>query len=315
MDIRIVIRKGLVYSMLIAVITATYLVLVLVMEKTFQGFFGYRSIFATVFVAFLIAIFFNPVRYWLQSAIDRALFRGTPDELADQREKLLVELRRGEQMKTVGTLAAGLAHEIKNPLASIKTFTEHLNANYADEKFRNKFQRIVGGEVERINLIVQQLLDFAKPVPPKLEPLNLTGLLDDTLQFLNNEFVEHHIEVDKQYAWSGKILADRNQLRQVFLNLFINSVQAMNGNGKLKVKTEEKGSELVITISDNGPGISPKDAHRIFEPFYTSKTTGTGLGLAVVRSIINEHRGRVEAVSLPGQGARFNIYLPLAASV
>ena len=130
----------------------------MVMERWFQGFLGYRSIFATAVVAFLIAVFFNPLRDRIQAFVDRALFKATPAELVAQREQLLVEVRKGDQMKAVATLAAGLAHEIKNPLASIKTFTEYLSTHHDDPVFRDKFQKIVGGEVERINLIVQQLL-------------------------------------------------------------------------------------------------------------------------------------------------------------
>jgi len=170
MDIRIVIQKSLVYSLLIAVITATYLVAVLVMEKWFQGFFGYQSLVATVLVAFLIAISFNPLRTGIQTLVDRWLFQATPAELAKQREQLLGEVRKTEQMKAVATLAAGLAHEIKNPLTSLKTFTDYLPTKGAEPAFRQKFQQIASGEIERIHLIVQQLLDFAKPPPPRSSP-------------------------------------------------------------------------------------------------------------------------------------------------
>lgn len=312
MDIRVALRRTFVYSALIACITAAYLVVVLVTEKWFQGFFGYRSIFATVVVAFLIAIFFNPLRNKIQAFVDRALFLGTPAELAAQREQLLAEVRKGEQQKAVATLAAGLAHEIKNPLASIKTFTEHLNARYTDPAFRAKFQKIVGGEVERINLIVQQLLEFAKPVPPKLTPLDLPRLVDETLEFLNNELVTHHIEVHRHYEAHPPILADPQQLKQVFLNLFLNSLQAINGHGHLEVRTALRGSDLEVTIADNGAGIAPKDLPHIFEPFYSTKPTGTGLGLAVVQGIIKEHGGRITVESRPEQGTTMTLHLPIA---
>ena len=314
MDIRIVIRRSVVYSILIACITATYLVMVLVMEKAFQGFLGYRSIFATAFVGFLIAIFFNPLRDRIQALVDRALFRATPAELAAQREQLLVEVRRGEQMKAVATLAAGLAHEIKNPLASIKTFTEHLDQHYGDPVFCAKFKKIVGGEVERINLIVQQLLEFAKPMPPKLQPLQVPRLLDETLEFLNSEFVQRHIQVSRHYDGAGEILGDPQQLKQVFLNLFLNSLQAMNGQGQLAVATHRQDGDLIVTITDNGAGIAPQDLPRVFEPFFTTKPQGTGLGLAVVRSILEEHRGRIEIKSDTGNGTNVRLYMPLAVS-
>ncbi len=312
MDIRVVISRGLVYSVLIGGITATYLVAVLIVEWGFKGFFGYRSLIATVVVAFLIAIFFNPIRNWIQTRVDRALFKATPTELADQREQLLVQVGKGEQMKAVATLAAGLAHEIKNPLASIKTFTQYLDTNYTDPEFRAKFKRIVGGEIERINLIVQQLLEFAKPQPPKLTPVSVTQLLDETLEFMNNDFMRQQVNVRRSYAGQGQILGDPQRLKQVFLNLLLNSLQAMNGHGELDVSTTVHGAELRVEIQDNGVGMSPESLARMFEPFFTTKPTGTGLGLCVVQGIIRDHGGRISCDSRPGFGTTMSLVLPLA---
>ena len=312
LDIRIVLQKSLVYSALIAIITAVYLVMVLIMERWFAGFFGYRSLVATAVVAGLIALGFNPLRDWLQARLDRALFTATTPELAAQREQLLEEVRKGDQMKAVATLAAGLAHEIKNPLASIKTFTESLDGHYSNPEFRKKFKRIVGGEVERINLIVQQLLEFAKPVPPKLMPLEVAQVVDDTLEFLGGEFVKRQVAVNRRYDAKVRILGDPQQLKQVFLNLVLNSLDAMNGHGKLDVQTAVEGSDLVASIADNGSGIAPKDLPHVFEPFYTTKSNGTGLGLAVVHGIVKEHGGRIQIQSQAGQGTTMRLYLPIA---
>jgi len=312
MDIQVVFRRSLVYSLLVATLTAVYLVMVLIMEKWFQGFFGYRSIFATAIVAFLIAIFFNPLRSGIQTLVDRALFKATPPELAAQREQLLGEVRKSEQMKAVATLAAGLAHEIRNPLASIKTFMDYLPARHTDPEFLAKFQKIVGSEVERINRSVQQLLEFAKPMPPKLTPLSLPSLIDETLEFLNGELLAHHIEVHRDYAAQETILGDPQQLKQVFLNLVLNSLQAMDGQGRLEVRTSQKASELLITLTDTGSGIAPEDLPHIFDPFFTTKPRGTGLGLAVVQGIIKEHGGRISVESQVGQGTRVTFALPVA---
>lgn len=340
LDIRIVLNKALVYSVLIACITASYLIVVLIAERLFQGVFGYHSLYVTLFVAFLIAIFFNPLRNRIQTVVDRALFKATPAELAAQREQLLVEVRKGDQMKAVATLAAGLAHEVKNPLTSIKTFTEHLENRYDDPEFRKKFKRIVGGEVERINLIVQQLLEFAKPVPPKLASVSLPTLIDGTLEFLNNELMQRGVHVERRYASATTVLGDSQQLKQVFLNLFLNSLQAMNGHpstpgslrplaslpvaqdsalatqsnglhGRIVVTTEVRGGELAVTITDNGSGIAPQDLPHIFDPFFTTKSTGTGLGLAVVQGIMKEHGGRIDIKSQPGQGTAVDLQFPV----
>jgi signal transduction histidine kinase len=227
-----------------------------------------------------------------------------------QREQLLTQVRRGEQMKAIGTLAAGLAHEIKNPLSSIKTFTEHLEARYDDPEFRGKFIKIVGGEVERMNLIVQRLLDFAKPAPPKLAPLSISAIIDGTLELLGDQLVERHVTIERAYAAQSVILGDAQQLRQVLLNLFLNSLQAMNGHGRLSVSTALSDTELIVTIADSGCGIPPKDLQKVFDPFFSTKPAGTGLGLAVARNIIEEHGGRIEIVSGVGQGTRVSIRFP-----
>lgn len=293
MDIRIVFRRSVVYSVLIAIMTGTYLVAVVIIEKAFQGFFGYRSLLASGFVAFLIAVFFNPLRQGIQTVVDHALFKGTAAELANQREELLVEIRRGEQMKAVGTLAAGLAHEIKNPLASIKTFTEHLKDRGGEPDFRDKFQRIVGGEVERINLIVGQLLDFARPVPIRKEPLRVSVVLDETLELLNNELVSRHVNIVRRYQEDCDIVGDPQRLKQAFLNILLNSLQAMNGPARLEIDVVNYRKKVQVRIRDNGQGISEQELKRIRQPFYSTRARGTGLGLAIVDNIVKEHNGNL----------------------
>ncbi|HEX9779862.1 MAG TPA: ATP-binding protein [bacterium] len=312
LDIVVVVRKSLLYSLLVGLISCTYLIAVLVLERTFQGMLGYETLFSSLIVAFIIAFFFNPVRDRIQHFIDRALFKGTAYELAAQRDQLLFEIRRGDQMKAVATLAAGLAHEIKNPLSSIRTFTEYLEANHADHEFRAKFRKIVGGEVDRINRIVQELLEFAKPQPPKLEPVELSKALDETLELLNNELVKRHVEVQKDYAAPAMVLGDRQKLQQVFLNLVLNSLDAMNGAGRVVASLSLSGPEAVLAIRDNGQGIPREQIGKVFDPFFSTKPHGTGLGLSVVRSIIAEHGGKIAMESAGRQGVTVTIRLPLA---
>ena len=194
----------------------------------------------------------------------------------------------------------------------MKTFTEYLGTRYDDPMFRAKFQKIVGGEVERINLIVQQLLDFAKPVPPKLAPVEISRLLDETVELLGGECVQRQVQVTRTYLGKAFVLGDSQQLKQVFINLLLNSLDAMNGAGRVEIQTEIQGAELVIRVHDNGQGIASKDFPHIFEPFFTTKPTGTGLGLSVVHGIISEHRGRIQVQSRPHQGTTMTIFLPVA---
>ena len=143
-------------------------------------------------------------------------------------------------------------------------------------------------------------------------PLEIPKVVDETLEFLNGELVQRHVEVSRRYEAQPKVLGDPQQLKQVFLNLFLNSLEAMNGHGRLDIQTTLEGSELTVTIADSGTGIAPKDLPHVFEPFYTTKTNGTGLGLAVVHGIIKEHGGRIEVESHPGQGTTMRLHLPIA---
>ena len=204
--------------------------------------------------------------------------------------------------------------QLDHPLASIKTFTEYLGTKFDDPDFRAKFRRIVGGEVERINLIVQQLLDFSRPAPPRLEPVAVEQLLEETLQLLESEFVQRQVELTRRYEGRRTVLGDSQQLKQVFINLLLNSLQALqDGTRRIELQTTVEGSEVCITIRDTGTGIPSELLPRLFEPFHTTKPHGTGLGLAVVQGIIQEHQGRIDLASTPGTGTTVTIRLPLAA--
>ena len=315
MDIRIVIRRGVVYSILIACITASYLVMVLIMEKWFQGFLGYRSVVATGIVAFVIAVCFNPLRNWIQARVDRALFKGTPVELAAQREQLLHEVQKSEQLKAVATLAAGMAHEIKNPLAAIKTFTEFLPEKHRDPEFIKTFHRIVGQEVERIHTTVQNLLTFAKPEAMTREPVNIAVVIHETLALLNGDCLKRRVAVETSIEEpSLQMIGDRTRLRQALLNLCLNSLEAMEGGGTLSVAVSSQNAHITLAVRDTGKGIARADLPRVFEPFFTTKPTGTGLGLSVVHGIVEEHGGTVSIDSQSGQGTIVRLELPAAGN-
>jgi len=316
LDIEVVIRRGLVYSLLIACITAIYLVMVLLIEHFCQGIMGYSSIIGSLVVSFLVAIFFNPLRERIQSLVDKAIFHGTPNELASDRERLLIEVRNSERMKVVSTLAAGLAHEIKNPLAAIKTFTEHLSEKREDPLFVDKFQRIVGGEIERINLIVQRLLDYAKPSPAQIASLLINELVQETADLVTSEAIKRQIVIEAEGLATATIQGDKRQLKQVFLNLLLNAMEAMpQQGGRIEIASKLESGNCLITVKDNGKGIAPDALPHVFEPFYTSKSNGTGLGLAVVRSVLDEHGGSIALTSYPGRGTIAVITLPLDAGI
>ena len=212
-------------------------------------------------------------------------------------------------------LAAGMAHEIKNPLTSIKTFTEYLPHKYDDPAFREKFTRIVTQEVGKITSLVQRLLDFAKPAPPHLQPTHVSQLLEETLEFLSSDCLKQRIQIERAYGSDGAtIQADHQQLRQVFLNLLLNSLEAMDGNGgTLSVSTTKQDARLAVTITDTGPGIPNEHLPRLFDPFFTTKPTGTGLGLSIVHRLVTEHRGTITFDSPLRHGTRCTLTFPLSS--
>ncbi|OGX40394.1 MAG: hypothetical protein A2984_01605 [Omnitrophica WOR_2 bacterium RIFCSPLOWO2_01_FULL_41_12] len=311
MDINVVIKKGIIYSTLATLLTAIYLIFVILIERLFHQFIGYTSVVATILAAFTIAIFFIPLKNYIQTFVDKLFFKGTLDSLAKEKELMQDELMRSERLKAVATLAAGMAHEIKNPLTAIKTFTEHLTEKKDDPAFITKFERIVGGEVDKINRIVHQLLDFAKPAPLKLEKININNLLDDTISLLSNDIIKHNIKLNKRYSDISTIQVDPNQLKQAFLNLLLNAIEAMPEGGELTVKTSktDRNQAVEVIISDTGYGVAEKELPHIFDPFYSTKDKGTGLGLSITYEIIKKHNGRITVESKVGVGTKTKINL------
>lgn len=308
-DLNIIIRRSFIYSALIFAITSIYLAIILIGEYFFRTFFGYASLITAIVASSIIALAFNPLRAKIQTIVDLYFFKIDPEKLAIENSRLKAAVQDQERMRAVATLAAGMAHEIKNPLTAIKTFTEHLPAHVADEAFIQKFTKIVGSEVGKIDTIVGQLLEFSRPSSPQLEKMDIIQTIESTLALLDAEFVKHRVQIIKQFGSpSAWINGDRKQLQQVFLNLFLNSVQAMPGGGSLTITAHsESDDHFSVQISDTGHGISAEALPHIFDPFFTTKESGTGLGLAITHGILKEHNCKISVKSQSGIGTSFVI--------
>ncbi len=328
MDMDIVIKKSLVYSLLGTLITGVYFVFVLISEKFFQDVLNYNTNVVSLIFVFLIAIIFSPLRNKIQAFVDKTFLKGTPVKLAEENTFLRQEVMDKEKFKAVATMASGMAHEIKNPLTAIKIFSEYLPLKMNDPEFLQKFSRIVGKEADRINDLVRQLLEFSRPSAPKLEETSIQNLMDEVLDFLSSQFINCNIKVEKNFQLNGTLSRiDPNQFRQVFLNLFINAIEAMPKGGTLMVGTGVErmanGIEKIqIAISDTGSGIPQEILRNLFEPFHTTKAKGTGLGLSISKNIIESHGGKIRVESAPttangrcvgkvGQGTKFVVELPI----
>lgn len=245
--------------------------------------------------------------------------------LAISYKRIESHIRQSDKLISLGTLSAGIAHDIRNPLSSVKTFIQLLPEKYNDREFRDDFSKVVVQDVNRIEHIIESILTLAKYHPPVFRPVSITELLNETLLLLDNDIKKNSIKVIKEFNNNMfEIDGDREQLRQVFLNIFINDIEAMNSskNKTLKIVTNvknnflgysyiEKNSKYVIVeITDSGPGIDKKLLNRIFDPFFTTKYSGTGLGLAIAHQIVDEHKGFIEVNSELGKGTTFCISLP-----
>jgi nitrogen-specific signal transduction histidine kinase len=243
-------------------------------------------------------------------------------------KRLELQIRRSDRLASIGTLSAGMAHEIKNPLVSIKTFAQLLPERYQDSDFRETFSNLIGHEIDRIDSLVNQLLRFARPAKPVLRPMHVHTVLEKSLQLVGHRLYQKEIKLTRSWqADVDTIRADADQLEQVFLNFFLNAMDAMKHGGELNVVTEIRAASewvaaisgtngdspevLRVTIRDDGEGIRTEDIPHVFDPFFTTKDYGTGLGLSVVHGIIQEHGGQIEVESELKKGTSFHILLPL----
>ncbi len=222
-------------------------------------------------------------------------------------------MQRLDQLANLGMLSAGMAHEIKNALQAIKTFTDLLLEKNPDAENGEVVRR----ELDRINAIVTQMLRMATPASANFKTVRSHELLEHSLRVLHPLTSVKLVTLRKNYrAEPDTVLGDDVQLQQVIINLLLNALEAMETNGTLTLATEvlnaeDGGRVLKIRIQDTGSGIAPENASRLFDPFFTTKKNGTGLGLAICQRIIQEHRGVIHAESEIGQGSTFSIHLPL----
>ncbi len=231
-------------------------------------------------------------------------------------ERAHARLERAHRLSMMGQMAAGVAHEIKNPLASIKGATEILAEEVKQDSPKQEFVEIVRKEIKRLDGTVRNFLDFARPQPfsPSLEKLE--DILASTLKQMEPQIEKASLTLSSTIPeFTQRANVDPQKLRQVFINLLINAIAATPPGGKVSVKLGQakmhNGKFWAIEFSDTGQGITPENLQKVFEPFFTDKSTGSGLGLAVVQSVVREHGGHVKVTSEPGRGSTFTVFLPL----
>jgi signal transduction histidine kinase len=238
-------------------------------------------------------------------------------KLTENLKRSKSHMQRADRLASLGTLTAALAHEIRNPLVAIKTFTQLLPERFDDEEFRNHFLHIVSGEVDRISTLINELLEFARPSDPKVEAENINTILDSIILLVSSGTKKKQIHINKDFPPNlPSVPIDREQMKQVFLNILINAIEATSESGKIYVKTrpyiKSNGDPYIqIEFTDTGCGIPPEYLESIFNPFFTTKHKGSGLGLSISNQIVQEHKGYIDVESQPNNGSTFYVNLPL----
>ena len=233
-------------------------------------------------------------------------------------------LRRADRLSSLGLLTAGLAHEIRNPLVAIRTFTQLLPERYDDAEFREGFQGLALKEVDRICGLINDLLSFARPSKPNKAPENVNDVVDNIARILETQAKEKSVAISREFGDNlPKVWIDREQMKQVFMNLILNAIQAMKEGGSISISTrpvsrngaQPSGDFVQVEIRDTGVGIPEENLQHIFDPFFTSKDEGSGLGLAVSHQIVQEHGGFVTVESHIGKGTAFFVHVPVGKPV
>ena len=236
-------------------------------------------------------------------------------KLQTQTEKLISieeELRRSEKLATLGEMAAVLAHEIRNPLGSIRGTAEILKDDYPVGSDKHEFIEIQIKETERLNNVVEDFLRMAKQSNPEIKPCPIANELDTIATILKKDAAIANVIISINNISPLLIInGDAEKLRQALLNIIINAIHASTGGGVIEISAAAQGEFCELYIRDNGQGMTQETTEKIFEPFFTTKESGTGLGLAITKKIIAAHGGDISVVSSPGKGSCFTIKLPL----
>jgi signal transduction histidine kinase len=230
----------------------------------------------------------------------------------EQLQKLNEQLTRTEKLAAMGTLSAGVAHEVNNPLASISSLIQMMQRKDLDDDTKEKL-KLISTQITRITQVTKDMMDFARARPAAKSLVNINEIIETSLRLASFDKSFQKLEITKDYSENlTEVLADSDQLQQVFLNLFLNARDAMPNGGELSIKTAQNQNEIFIEISDSGIGINSKDLKKIFDPFFTTKSAGngTGLGLAVCYGIITAHGGKIEAAINNSNGTTFLIIFP-----
>jgi len=228
-----------------------------------------------------------------------------------QRRKIEERIKEIDRLSSLGEIAAGLAHEIRNPLTGIKTSIEVLE-NRINDKSSNQLCANVVSEINRMNTLISDILNFSNPKNPQLKLIDVKNIIEETLMLMEEQFKNNNVQIKKKYD-QEKLYAkiDPEQLKQILINLYMNAINAISKKGKIEISLRViNENKIKIRIKDDGKGIKDEDISKIFDPFFSTSAKGTGLGLAVVKRLVLENKGKIDIKSVVGKGTNVEIILP-----
>ena len=270
----------------------------------------YKSIVRFQFLIFLLSILIMGLIFLALLLIVHKAERMIEQRAQEQRE-LESQLHLAERLAALGEMVAGISHEIKNPLGIIRSTAELLGEMPDASDTQKRLSGVITEESTRLNQIVTEFLDFARPQVPNLQECQLEEIIQKNLSFIGPELEKKGIQVqDNLNGRSFRLKADHDLLYRAFLNILINAIQSMEDGGTIDIKVEEARDTYQIEIEDTGCGINEENADKIFNPFFTTKEKGSGLGLSIVRKIIEGHRGTIDIQSREGEGTKVGVQLP-----
>ncbi|MRR12180.1 PAS domain-containing protein, partial [bacterium] len=222
------------------------------------------------------------------------------------------QLIRADRLAAMGELTAGVAHEVRNPLGIIRASVQLVEDAGSDRARVAEATRVIKQEIDRLDRVIKALLDFGRPSHPTLRPIDIEDVVADVVLFTRQFAGQSQVEIETEYsAGIPLVSADPDQLKQVFVNLVSNAVQAMETTGGvIRIRVWDDDAFVFVSVSDTGPGIPPDTLAKVFDPFFSTKDSGTGLGLTIVHRIIDQHGGRIEVQSTPSTGTTFTVALP-----
>lgn len=228
-----------------------------------------------------------------------------------EKKRLEEELMRSERLVALGRLVTGVAHELRNPLAIVKATVQVMEGDFKSQQGLKEYTKVICDQVDRGNLVIKELLDFGRPSKPIVSPIELNSLLESVLTFTYPMLRQNKIELVKRLEPNLPLVnLDKDRMKQVFVNLIINSIQAMQGGGKLIIKSMVKEEYIEVNFIDSGSGIKADDLSRVFDPFYTTRDDGAGLGLSISYQIVHMHMGKIWIAETSSRGTTMAVSIP-----